>query len=296
MRQTLLLVFTICWYQLLNAQQINVKGGFVEDTLKIGEPVHFYLTAAYPKTFEVIFPDDSTYDFQPYEDVVKTFFPASVDSVVVVDSAIYELVSFEIDTWQKLKLPVFLITTGDSVSIFSNEDSVRLYEMAPQVTDTVSLKSNLAYNEVDTELNLPLIYGIVFGVVGLLLLAMVIFGKQISTYFKTKRLKREYNKFSQQFEGIISQLKVDNSPQNAEFGVTLWKKYLEKLDKQPYTKLTTKELLNRWDLHSLADSLRNIDRSVYGRMALENIHRDFERLEDYTLDKYRDKLNQIKNG
>lgn len=291
----LLLLALILGNQLGFSQEITVKGGFVEDTLKIGVPIHYYLTATYPEKFEIIFPD-STYTFGNFEDVSKGFYTSRLDSARIKDSTIYELVSFEIDEWQKLELPVFLLTTNDSVKIFADTDSIQLEQLVAQVTDTTSLKSNLAYNEVDTEFNLTLVNILLFTIIGSIILLLVIFGKRIGIYFKLKRLKTDYERFSNSFDSILNKLKSENSHKTAETGITLWKKYLEKLDKKPYTKLTTKELLARLENNSLSDNLKNIDKSVYGEIILENIHRDFESLEEYISDRYNEKVKEVKNG
>jgi hypothetical protein len=42
------------------------RGKFLEDSIRIGEPVRFILSFKYPMDFEVIFPD-FLYDFSPFE-------------------------------------------------------------------------------------------------------------------------------------------------------------------------------------------------------------------------------------
>ncbi|MCZ8214618.1 MAG: hypothetical protein O9262_00185, partial [Cyclobacteriaceae bacterium] len=42
--------------------QVKVRGGFLPDSVVIGDEAAFYLSATYPKKLQVIFPD-STYNF-----------------------------------------------------------------------------------------------------------------------------------------------------------------------------------------------------------------------------------------
>ncbi|HET9053766.1 MAG TPA: hypothetical protein VFM90_06330, partial [Cyclobacteriaceae bacterium] len=56
------------------AQEIKVSAGFVKDSVAIGEPVAYYLTARYPESVMALFPD-STFGFSPFEFGNKQFFP-----------------------------------------------------------------------------------------------------------------------------------------------------------------------------------------------------------------------------
>ncbi len=276
-------------------QEIDVKGGFLVDTIKVGEPFSYYLTVSYPQEMEVVFPD-STYDFKPYDFYNKISFKTKVSSDHLIDSAVYTLASFELDTWQKMKLPVYLIKKQDSVSLYADTDSVYLMQLTSQVTDTTSVVPNLAFQEVETEINLPYLYIGLFALIAALFIVLLLFGKKINKTFVLRRLKRDYTRFSNQFDQIIQRLGKENSPEEVEKGALLWKHYLEKLEKKPYSSQTTKELINSGIDNKLVPSLKNIDKSIYGQLAIDNIHKDFEILDDFTLEKYHNKLEEVKNG
>lgn len=57
-----------------NAQGVRVENGFLNDSVKVGQPVQFYLTARYPAHLDIIFPD-STYNFSPFELLQKNISP-----------------------------------------------------------------------------------------------------------------------------------------------------------------------------------------------------------------------------
>ncbi len=61
----------------LCAQEVSFKGGFVEDSLVIGQDVNFWVSATYPPSLEMVFPD-SLYSFAPFEISGKTFFPTEL--------------------------------------------------------------------------------------------------------------------------------------------------------------------------------------------------------------------------
>ncbi|MND03453.1 hypothetical protein D3C83_232740 [compost metagenome] len=71
----------------------------------------------------------------------------------------------------------------------------------------------------------------------------------------------------------------------------MWKKYLENLEYQPYTKLTTKETIQLLKDDSIRSSLQHIDRSIYGRQPVEV--QAFEGLMDFAEHKYRQKMEEV---
>src|SRR6476620_2116997 len=71
------LIFCVAFFGFafqLHAQEVKVNGGFLSDSLKIGEKTAFYLAAHYPSTQTVVFPD-STFRYFPFEWTDKKYFP-----------------------------------------------------------------------------------------------------------------------------------------------------------------------------------------------------------------------------
>ncbi len=68
------------------------------------------------------------------------------------------------------------------------------------------------------------------------------------------------------------------------------------LEDKPYTKLTTKEIMMLEYTKELKETLRNIDRSVYGRVPNEELYKEFQAVEDFTQHRYSVITDQIKNG
>ncbi|RED97514.1 hypothetical protein [Marinoscillum furvescens] len=278
------------------AQQLSIKGGFIEDSLRIGEDIHYYLTASYPASLEILLPD-TTYDFRPFEFSDKTFFPSQTDGNMVYDSAIYVLQSYEIDAVQYLSLPGFVLNEGgDSTKIEVKPDSIYFSEMAPVVTDTTRLKTNMAYQDVSKEVNTPLI-GIIAAVLGLIgVLVWVLFGKKIQKALKLRRLKKEYTRFSEQLTLNIRQLKEKPEQRLAERTVALWKGFLERMESKPFTKLTTREIMAMEYTQELKEVLKNIDRCIYGGHADANLYKEFQAIEDFTQHRYSVVTDHIKNS
>ncbi|MEM9896116.1 MAG: hypothetical protein AAF789_07075 [Bacteroidota bacterium] len=278
-----------------HAQQIVVKGGFIEDSLLIGKDFGFYLTAKYPPSLQLFFPDSNA-SFAPFEYSDKEYFETKLVDNQAYDSTIYYLQSFEIDPVQDFKLSAYLLTGADTTIIATKIDSIYLTELAPVVTDTTSLRTNLAYQEIDTAFNYPMFY-IVLGVIGIVLIATIlVFGKRILRWFKLKKMQKQYEAFSTELSGYIRRLKEDPEPALAEKALVSWKSYQERLQNRPYLKLTTPEILRQSGTKELADPLRTIDRSIYGNRRQENIYQDFQQIEDFVSHTFQQKVLELKDG
>lgn len=278
------------------AQEITVEGGFIEEEIKIGEPVTYFLTARYPKNVEVLFPD-STFSYGIFEFESKQYFPSAYDSTTVLDSAVYSLTSFEIDDWQKLSLPVFIVSEGDSLQIDAAGDSLSYFEVAPQATDTTSLLTDLNPATVPLDFNYPyLLIGLGIVVVIALIIALI-FGKLIVNYFRIKRLQKGFGVFSTKYDELVSKVGQRAQREQVEQVLAYWKKYLEKLEKKPYTKYTTKEVVAVTKDQKLGQNLAVIDRSIYGHgEQTEDLLKRFKRIKNLAQEYQERKIDKLRHG
>mgnify|MGYP003650328350 FL=1 len=288
-KKSFLSISFLLFYFISTAQEITPEGYFVADSMKIGEEFEYSLSIKYPKSSEVIFPD-SSYNYAPFE------FPTREDSTYAYDSVIYSLSSFEIDKVQYLQLPVFMLHGKDSIPVLPPKDSILLVEMITQVPDSLVFKENTAFHKVPLAFNYPyLVIGLGILVV-MLIIGYFSFGKTIKRKIRLYRLRKEYEKFSQSFEKGIGRVKKDHDINLLEEVLVVWKKYMERLEDKPFTKYTTREILNSGYDQTLKDVLRNIDRSIYGQFDDEQIHKNFETLEDFTLERYKLRIKEVTNG
>jgi hypothetical protein len=292
---SLFVFVTLC----ASGQEVKVKGKFLLDSIRIGEQIPFTLSATYPKNADVVFPD-STFSFAPFEFQKKKFFPTTTKDSLSYDSVVYYLSTYEIDSLQSLKLPVFAIHESDCTSFYTSVDTLRLVEMVAAVPDTVKaealpLKTNTKYQNVKWLLNYPII--LIIG--GVLIVALVIvwavFGKRIKKYFALKRLQKNHQAFLDRFNSVAEQLKSDVASPKAEEALVIWKRYMENLEAKPFTKFTSKEIIEAEHNETLGFALRAIDRFIYGGtkdVALESI----STLRDYTDQQYQKIAEEVKNG
>mgnify|MGYP001131852989 FL=1 len=278
-----------------SGQELKPIGFFLKDSVKIGESVPYSLSYKDRKNRPVIFPD-SLFNFSPFELLKKEYFDTQSDDINSIDSAVYYLATFEIDTVQSLSLPVFLFIGNDSLELYSLMDSITLDQVVTQMPDSVSLAETSAYMPVSLQFNYPywVIGLIILGIV--VLIVMLVWGNQIHKRIKLYRLNKQLLKFKEQFDIEIEQLNADTTKLKIESVLKFWKGYMERLEKIPYTKHTTKEIVLVQKSTSLEETLKSIDKNIYSPIEVTALQNDFEFLKDYSEDRYNHVTEVIKNA
>lgn len=289
------LILTLFFVDAGYAQDIKPKGFFLKDSVKIGESIPYSLSYKDRKNRPVIFPD-SLYDFSPFELLDKQYFDTQSDSINSIDSAVYHLATFEIDTIQKLSLPVFLYTGADSLELYSDIDSIILNQVVTQMPDSVNMAETSAYQPVSLQFNYPywVIGAVILGILAIVVL--VVWGKEIRKRIKLYHLNKQLAKFKEQFDIEIEGLNTNTSKIRIEAVLKFWKRYMEKLEGIPYTKLTTKELTLIQQSSSLEETLKSIDKNIYSTIEVSALQSDFEFLKDYLEDRYNYVTEGIRNA
>ena len=242
------------------------KGKFLSDSVKVGLPVKYALSYRHKATADVFFPD-SAYNFAPFEMVKREYFNTVTDQNGSLDSVVYTLISFEVTPVQELSLPVYVRAKRDCTRVFAPMDYVILNSIInPNVNiDSLSLKKDTRLIPIAQQVNFPLIFLIIIGL--LLITGMVFwfFGKPIRRQIRLFNFKRRYDDFRKLFQRLSRGTEdAKKRLENIEKAVVLWKKYIERIENKPFTTFTTKEILDNLKDNRLSDALREIDATVYG--------------------------------
>ena len=298
-RAILYSVFFILHSFTANAQEIKVQGKFSGDSVKLGKPIEFYLSAHYPEKLNLLFPD-STFSYAPFELQKKKYFTTKTKDGISVDSVTYFLSTYEVDSIQTLKLPVFVVNAMDCTQVFSNTDTVYFQHLVKSIPDSLTteklpLKTNVNYLGVRWQLNYILVGIIAVILIVALVLVWVFFGKKIRRYFRLKKLVKSYESFRTQFDSSLDKLNKEFSPQSAEQSLLIWKKYLESLMAKPYTKYTSKEIRTIEKSEELGLSLMAIDKMIYGHQQ-GNSATPFSNLKAYVQQQFEKKKAEVTNG
>lgn len=272
-----------------------MQGSFIKDTVKIGEEAPYSLSVSYPRTYNIIYPD-SSYDFSPFEYHRRMYYPTTSDSSLSFDSVVYYLSTFEIDTVQYLQLPVYILQDQDSTAIYTAPDSIRIFHIIQQMPDSVKLKENTTYVKISDRFNYP-VFMIILAILFLIVLAgLLFFGKRLSRWIRILIMKRSHKRFIKRFYLKLGAVRDGSAGIDPEDVLGEWKKYMEKLEREPYTKLTTKELIGLHADQRLKDNLRSIDRYIYGNIKERPLHEHFEKLLEYSIERYEVRLKELKDG
>lgn len=277
------------------AQRVEPKGVFLQSETKIGENIQYSLSVRYDRNLNILFPD-STYRFGSFEYVSRQYFSTRTDSTQSYDSVVYHLSTFEIDSVQYLQLPVFVMNYEDSLAIFTNLDSIALVQVVTEIPENPELKENTTLVKIRKQFNYPY-FLIGIGVLSFIVLVVALFfGKQISRAWKVYLMKRSHKKFIGRFFNLIRDISGNNPVNTPEHVLAVWKRYLERLERKPISKLTTKEILVLHGNSQLRENLRVIDRSIYGGEKGNDLFKSFDYLMRFSIEIYDNKIKEIKNG
>ena len=290
--QLIVLFFNI---NLVLAQNIEPMGIFIQSETKIGEEVSYTLSVSYNKNLNVLFPD-STYNFGTFDYNSREYFTTKSDSSLSFDSVVYYLSTFEIDTVQYLQLPVFILNEEDSVAIYSSIDSISLVHVVTEMPENPELKANTDLVSINKQFNYPY-FLIALGVLTFVVfLVALFFGKQLARAWKVYQMNRIHEKFIKRFFNLMRDVSSNNSSKTPEHVLAVWKIYMERLEKKPISKLTTKEILVIHSNAMLKENLRMVDRSIYGNEKGIDLFASFDNLMKFSVEIYGQKITEIKKG
>lgn len=264
-------VGTICLFLTffsLHSALAQPEGKFLAPEFKVGSPVKYALSYRHNPGDEVFFPD-STHDFTPFRFLKRDYFPTRTNAAGSVDSVVYTLVSFEIDSVQPLKLPVYLLRKQDCTAVYAPMQTIRLRRLVDPRAKSVVLKSSTNLVVLDTQVNYPLFFIILLMAAVLGGLIYWLFGDAIQRRWRQFQLWRRHLEFRGSFQRYLrGAADSKQGVMNVERAVFLWKRYLERLEGKPFTTFTTKEAVSQFPQNpQLEQALRETDAVVYGGVA-----------------------------
>ncbi len=277
MRTCFLVIFGLVFNLFLS--KINAQkpiGKFYQDSLSLGESITYSLSVSHSQDLEVIFPDEK-HNFGNFECIEKNFFATKTKNKISVDSAIYTLRSFNIDSVQKLQLPIFYYKNGVLKTVLSNSDSIVFGQKAPK-----TLIKNEIPLPISQKINYTLLAIQVIGVALVSFLFWLFFGAEISRQIKAISLIQQHRDFSSGFKRNIKNL---DKPGLLK-GMNRWKKFIGALRQTDMTTLTSTEIVKMLNINGLENALGTVDSTIYGNNLPENISDSLEFLQQIAKNEY----------
>lgn len=275
------LAFLILFLPLLSFAQ-RPKANFNNDSLQIGKPVFFSLTYTHDSKTDLLFPD-STYSFKPFELLDIYYSPTKTLNGKSLDSVVYKLITFKIDSTYSLSLPVQILRSKNK--IYSDTAFVKLHSsLSSNDLLNPSIQKSTGYFDVPLDFNFPklLYYLVVFLFSAVVFWA--IFGKMLYRSVLVWRFNQKQQRFATAYK------KLSKNPKNfksIEKGLVLWKNHLEWLLKKPYSTMTTSEITKTLKNERLDDALKEFDLAIYGGVLSDHIPFAFNILFDFASDTFK---------
>jgi hypothetical protein len=250
----------------MQERPLHIKGQFLEDSAKIGQPIHYYLQVVHDKNQELFFPGIQR-QYGVFEPVKKEYFKTKSTADGNLDSAVYTFRFFDIADYQSLSLPIYLLQGSDCTQVFPKPDTIFLQRLVPhpekinmeQVFQQVAIPTL----SPKTDLKNVFIYGIsIFILSGLI---YWVFGKQFIRWYQLYRLWRKNLDFRRSYQRLSRSISSEpKGLQNLEKAISVWKSYLENLIHVPFSTYTTKEMVDNLRDKRLVKALQAIDSAIYG--------------------------------
>ncbi len=297
MRKILSVIFILFTFfcGFLQAQEVEPVGKFDRDSLKIGEEIQYALSVRYPAYHDTIFPD-STFSVEPFEYRSKTYYPTKSDSLISFDSVVYTLTTFEIEPILNLQLPVIVVSGGDSVPVYPAADTIRLKQIVKTIDQDIQLKENTNLAEIPDKFNYPYVLIGLGAFSVLVILVILLFGRMIRKSYRIYMLKKSHKRFIKAFFAYMRDVTSNNPKNSPEHVLAYWKMYMEKLERKPFSKLTTKEIISQYKSDKLKDILKLIDRCIYAGESSEKLFNSFDFLLKFTSKRFQSHIRNLKKG
>ena len=252
------------------------KARFSSDSISIGKPIFVSLTYWSRAKTDLLFPD-STHNFKPFEIRDIKYYPTKTIGGKSLDSVVYELVTFDVDSSYSLSLPVKILRSNKS--IYSDTAYVSLNSsIKKQDLINPTLKKSTGYFNVPLEFNFPkLLYILLIFLISCAVF-WIFFGKILVRNVRLWKFNQKQNKFTTAFKKLG---KNHNNIEKIGSGLVLWKNHLEWLLKKPYSAMTTSEITKTLDNDRLEDALKEFDQAIYGGIISNHIPFAFNVLYDF---------------
>jgi hypothetical protein len=269
------------------------KGKFLSDSIEVGKPFYYALSFRHAPKTEVFFPD-TTYNFSPFEVISKKSFTSSTDQKGSLDSAIYQLVTFNVGLGQTLKVPVFIFNGKDCTAVFTATDSIFLSSSNFNgITDTTSLKPETDLLPLNHKFNFSIFIGFFALAVGVFVTVYWLFGSDIYKQWQLIKLQRRHMEYNRSYNRLLKNARERNDIKDAEKAIIVWKNYLERLEKKPFATYTTREIMDNMPDEDLAGALKNMDAIIYGQEKSREMDKSLEILKMGAMRLYRNKRRYI---
>ncbi len=253
------------------SQKIEVKGRFLADTMQLGQRVSYVLEVRFPYDVQVLMPD-STSDYGGFKLLGIKTFNSRLENNIQMDSVLYELISFGLDSIQYLRLPIYKYEAGDSTIYHSNKDSILLIK--PKIG--TGLQEDLRHATLNYKFNYQVwLASILAALVAIYTLARVYTQRVKRMYLKIAQ-KRRFKIYIKNHNEMLKTFQQAHDVGTLEKIVGNWKDIMSDISQKPVSTYTAKEINHIYKDQKLYEALQNIDRAIYSGAFSDQLYVDIE--------------------
>ena len=267
------------------------KGYFENNSTMTGKPINFSLVYEHRNDKDVIFPD-STYDFSPFTFLNIKYNPTYFRNNLTVDSVVYTLVCYEVDSVVGLSLPITIAHSKQK--LFSEKKYISLNKIiSKNDLQNPKLKSESSEFEIPMDFNFPklLYFLLILSVSGFVFYQL--FGKLINRYAKIYFFYTHQVDYTKNFKRLQ---KKPKDHKNLGEALVLWKTKMEHLTKAPFSSMTSKEIIERLPSEKLEEALKEFDMAIYGGIDSPHILFAYNALHDIETRTYANEMKTLKEN
>jgi len=291
-----LILFNISTCPGIPQELLKPVARFNKDSAKVGEPIKLSLSVNYKSSLRILFPD-TNFQFSPFEILKKEFYPTKTIGEISRDCVVYELTTFDLETVQRIKLPVFQFSGNDSTGWYSNEASLHiLQKFIGNLPEKPVFEQDLSLVNVARRINYPYILIGMAAILILILLINFFFDRPIQKFIYMFLEKRRHISYLKVYDKNYKQLESTLSVENVETLLVNWRKYIQRVDGQPYTSFTSMEIFKVLPDKDLREVLQEVDRWIYGGIEMKDWRFNMDYVKQIAVQLYLKKRETIRNG
>jgi hypothetical protein len=262
-----LLICVSCFFVSIQVFAQNPRLHFISRGVAIGEDVKVSLSFDHPYQLDMFFPNSPEL-FAPFELKNTAFFQTFTKDTISTDSMIFTLRVFEINKIQKLSLPVSLVLNKDSLTYWSNMDSVILQEFIPDsILKDAEIGSSSGFLQQSENQKLSIPVKIVMGSFLLLCLVALAFRNKIKIFIDYLRFQKKQRDFVTKFKKMM---RAEESLELLQNVINSWREQMTILERKPFDTLSSVEI-EKESGQNAGQALREIESSLFGSQKSDRI-------------------------
>ncbi len=284
-----------CLIQRVALSQSDIRSGSSKKELTLGEPVDIYLVYEHAPELSVLFPDTS-FNFEPFELIGRKYFPTITENGISKDCTIYQARLFDIVGNPTLTIPVYILSNGDSISIYPPPVSFKLHELLPELPEHPVLKESDHWENIEHKTNFPLIIVSFLAIISLLILAFHFLGQPILRRIRIYNIIQNHRSFVARFEKFERVYATKRNTEALKNLLSLWKDYLGAIENKPIATYTSTEITELFRKEDLKDALIVIDRAIFGGITSGAVMTAIGSLKKFANARYINRKHELREG